>query len=36
MKRETRKKIKNIVNIGTAVILVGGIVIPLVLSLINI
>lgn len=36
MKRETSKKIRNVVNIATAVILVGGIAIPLILTLLNI
>ena len=36
MKRETSKKIRNIVNIATAIILLGGIIIPIVLTLVNI
>lgn len=35
MKRETSKKLRNIINVATAVILVGGIAIPLVLTLIS-
>jgi len=36
MKKETSKKIRNIINIATAIILVGGIAIPLILTLLNI
>lgn len=36
MKKETSKKLRNIINIATAVILVGGIAIPLILTLLNI
>jgi hypothetical protein len=35
MKRETSKKLRNIINIATAIILVGGIVIPIVLTLVS-
>jgi len=35
MKRETSKKIRNVINIATAIILLGGIAVPLVLTLIN-
>lgn len=35
MKKETSKKLRNIVNVATAIILVGGIAVPLVLSLIS-
>lgn len=36
MKKTTSKKIRNIINIATAIILVGGIAIPIVLTLMNI
>ena len=36
MKKETSKKLRNVINIATAIILVGGIAIPLILTLLNI
>lgn len=36
MKRETSKKIRNVINVVAAIILVGGIAIPLVLTLFDI
>lgn len=36
MKRETSKKIIKIVNVAAAIILVGGIAIPLILTLLDI
>lgn len=36
MKRETGKKIRNVINVATAIILLGGILVPIILTLINI
>jgi len=36
MKKETSKKIRNIINIAIAIILVGGIALPLILTFLNI
>jgi hypothetical protein len=36
MKRETSKKIRNVINVATAIILLGGILVPIILTLINI
>ncbi|KKP92800.1 MAG: hypothetical protein UR96_C0005G0039 [candidate division WS6 bacterium GW2011_GWC1_36_11] len=36
MKRETSKKIRNVINVATAIILLGGILVPIILTLVNI
>lgn len=35
MKKQTKKKVNNIINVGIAVILVGSIVLPIILTLIS-